>query len=696
MDEEFLNEIKEEEVKNEIVEIEDEELNNTSYDIPEVQKPLEEVKKEKKKRIKKPSKWSKLTKKQKIIVVVVASIILLLIIGLLVYFLVIKKNKEEVKEPVVIVEKENYRYEDGKLIFLDEDKKELGEYTCVNKDEDLCYVAYYTSEEEFDEDKKVYEDGTNIDITSDIILDKYVFVYDSPKKKNGEITLYNIDDKKSIEKYNSLKEVNEEMVIVKKDNKYGVLSFTKKKIDEDFKIEYDFIGHMNDTEYLVVADNNSYSLYNYDGKSVTKSVNGIIKSFDENNLSVSINGKYYVYGYDGNELISNTFDYIRFESSYIIGISSNKVYVFDKTGAPMNIDGIKIKVDDYNTKLIFNKELRQIDKKETFSVTVNDKQLKIDLKDDKPITINLNEGIINKNLPYYSYFAGKLYFYSDEAKQESLGSYTCSYANAINNNAFSNNCFIAKESNILDNSKDNSFLPIYNNRFIFITDTKTPDGNDNIILYDLKDNKKLATYKMVDLNYHVKNDNAVTFENTNGTYVLAKNTSDSYGLVNITNKNVLGVIPFKNKDSNTTNVEVKALGDYLVFKRSDDTYHIYDYKGTELAPQINTKNEIVEYKNNYIKVKTNAGNYMLYGLDGKIISDEYKAIITDTSLYITVDNKNKIGVFKYNNKTNLVNKDIEVAGKNIEQEIKYGFRGNILLLTIESPSGLVSEEINIG
>ena len=45
MDEEFLNEIKEEEVKNEIVEIEDEELNNTSYDIPEVQKPLEEVKK---------------------------------------------------------------------------------------------------------------------------------------------------------------------------------------------------------------------------------------------------------------------------------------------------------------------------------------------------------------------------------------------------------------------------------------------------------------------------------------------------------------------------------------------------------------------------------------------------------------------------------------------------------------------------
>lgn len=124
MEEEILKEIEEKENNkpmNEIVEIdENEEITNTQYDMEKV------IPKKDEKKSKKPSKWSTLSKKTKIIIIV--SIILVLIIAIvLIYFLVLKKdnNKNDNNDPVVVIEKDNYKYEDGRLIFIDKIKKKL-------------------------------------------------------------------------------------------------------------------------------------------------------------------------------------------------------------------------------------------------------------------------------------------------------------------------------------------------------------------------------------------------------------------------------------------------------------------------------------------------------------------------------------------------------------------------------------------
>ena len=164
MEEEILEEINNN--ANEIVEIdENEEISNTQYDMEQVNMP-------KSKKEKKPSKWSKLDRKKKIIIIVSIVIVLLVIVGVILYFLVFKKDNtvDKHKDPVVIIEKDNYRYEDGKLIFIDKDKNELGSYTCENKSENLCYVANYSNEDSFDSFKRVYESGLTINNRTDIII----------------------------------------------------------------------------------------------------------------------------------------------------------------------------------------------------------------------------------------------------------------------------------------------------------------------------------------------------------------------------------------------------------------------------------------------------------------------------------------------------------------------------------------------
>ena len=168
MEEDILKEIENMEDKkttNEIIEIdENDEISNTQYDLQEVK---DEPKKQNKK---KSSKWSKLSKKTKIIIIVSIVLIVLLIIAILLYFLVFKKSDDNKKpdEPLVIVEKDNYRYEDGLLIFVDNNKKDLGSYECKNKNENLCYVAYFSNEDDFDTFKRVYESGLSVNIRSDI------------------------------------------------------------------------------------------------------------------------------------------------------------------------------------------------------------------------------------------------------------------------------------------------------------------------------------------------------------------------------------------------------------------------------------------------------------------------------------------------------------------------------------------------
>ena len=232
LDKDIIDEIKNEEENantNEIVEIdENEEITKTQYDLKEIEDNNKSKKKDKK--VKKPSKWSMLPKKTRIIIIVSIVLVLLIIIGVLLYFFVFRDRTPEEKrpeDPVVIVEKDNYRYEDGFLVILDEDKNELGTYECSNKNEELCYVAYYSNEDDFDTNKRVYENGVPVDIRSDIFNDLYVFIYDNTTKEDGNVILYDLENNENIGEYELVKEINEEKVIVKDlEEEYGVLDLS--------------------------------------------------------------------------------------------------------------------------------------------------------------------------------------------------------------------------------------------------------------------------------------------------------------------------------------------------------------------------------------------------------------------------------------------------------------------------------------
>ena len=450
LEDDILNEIKKNEEenkdKNEIVEIdENEEITNTQYDMPEVTDTEDKKKKKKEKKAKGPSKWSQLSKKQKIIIIVSGVVVLLIIISLLLWFLIFKKDKEEPKkneEPLVIVEKDNYRYEDGKLIFIDENKNELGEYDCTNKDEELCYVAYYSNEDEFDVAKSVYENSVPVDFRSDIINNNFVFIYDNTEKEDGNVFLYDINAKEVSDEYSLVKEVNENSVIVKDlEDNYGVLSFSDDEINTLIDFDYDYLGYILESTALVGANNNNYVLIDLEGDQISKNIPGEIKNFDSTNISVKIDGSYYIYSYQGVRLSEEEYDYIRFVDSYIITAKNRRLFVFDKDADPMTMEGIRISSNDYNTELVFNEDLVQTGKKEAFDAYINGKTLRIEY-DEEYYDVNLNEGEFSKNQEFYSYFQGKLYFYADAEKNEAIGSYACNYANSIDASTTDlTNCF---------------------------------------------------------------------------------------------------------------------------------------------------------------------------------------------------------------------------------------------------------------
>ena len=690
MEEDILKEIEEtneNKTSNEIIEIdENEEISNTQYDLEKVEEP-----EGKKKKDKKPSKWSKLSKKGKIIIIV-SAVVLLIVIILLLWLFVFKKNDNtnENKEPSVVLEKENYKYVDGKLIFLDENKKELGSYECKNKNENLCYIAYYSNEDDFDEFKKVYESGLEVSVASDIYKEKYVFVYDNEKKEDGEVTLYNIKDNKNEGIYSLVKEVNSDKAIVKKNDKYGIISFDE---NTDVALDYEYMGYILDSENLIVASNNNYKLISFDGKDVSKTVPGKIMSYDSDNISVKSGNTYHVYDYTGNMLINKEFDYIRFADTYIIGADNKKLFVYDNKGNIMNMDGVRITSSEYNTKLIFNDELRQTGKEEAFNVSVSGKTLKIEYGEEYT-KINLSEGEVSSNMEYISYFQGKLYFYKDAQKTDFLGSYQCSYANNLSDsNQMLENCYLGKQSNIVNNNEYTSYLPIYNNRYVFIADTKSPNANDNIVLYDLKNNKKLATYKSVDAAFE-SNDTTVNFVNTAGTLVVTKNTSDSFGLINVVSNSVDGVIPFKDKDTNATNESIKIVNGYYITKRSDKTNHIYDTKGNEITKNMSIKSDIESFESEHILVKNENGKYMVFDMNGKVVSSEYDYILIDKEYYVSVDSENILGLYKYDSEENKIGEKITLDS-NYKDSLNFGIRSNRVVITYKQNNETKVIEVNI-
>lgn len=650
-----VNEIIEIRNGEEVDTLEDEIINNMDSE-----KKVEEKPKKKKKNIFKTliNKWNDLSKKQKIITIIIASLVLLGLIITLIF--VFKKDKNEVKEEPVVLEADNYRYENGKLFFLDADGKDIGSYDCVNKNEKLCYVAYSSDEDNFDIEQNVYEDESIVLKRMSITNEDYVFIFDNKNEKDENVTLHSIKENADYDSYKLVKEYNldKKYVVVKNENdNYGVLEFTEDGYEEIIEPKYEYLGiiteNKSEVKYIVGVKNSKWYLIDYAEKEKTKPINYEIKNYNETLISVvNENNEYLLIDYKNNQVNEEIYEYINFVNEYVFLIKDKKLYITDKDLNKLYEEGIKLNNIDYNKTNIFNKETgKLVESKYAYGVSINNNTIELTIKDTEDLVklINTFESAVSKDYQYISYFDGKLYFYSDAEKTNLLGSYACTNLNNITSeDSVLDNCYIATNSEFSDNDMTQAknaigHLPIFNNRFVFIKDTPELTNNDNmnINLYDLNANKKLSSYRAVDAGeYNGKS--GINFAETTGALLIAKNIKGYYGIIQINLSEVVSLANVKFSDKYKA---IEKISDNYILKKSTDTYYMINKEGEKLTSEYSGK--IMGYNNEYVKVK-NGENYSVYSYSGEEINtSKFKYIELYNNFYAGVDTNNKLNLYKY-------------------------------------------------
>jgi len=668
---ESVNEIIEIRNGEEIETLEEEILDNMSYEEPKV----EEKPKKKKKNIFKliKDKWNDLTKKQKIITIVIISVIFIALIVTLV--LVLKNNKDEVIEEPVVLEADNYRYENGKLFFLDAEGNDIGSYDCVNKDETLCYVAYSSNEDNFDIEQNIHEDETIVNKRMSIINDNYVFIYDNKTEDEENIILHSITENADHESFKLVKEYDlEDNYVVAKDDSdnYGVLLFNEEGYEEVIEFKYEYLGiiteNKEENKYLVGVKNSKWYLIDYKEKEISKGMDYEIKNYSDYLISVvNENDEYYLYDFKNNLATEEGYDYINFANDFVFLVKDKELFIADKELNKLYEEGIKLKEEDYNKVNIFNKETgKLVESKYAYDISINNNTINLSIKngeEDEVKLINTLESVVSSHYDNVNYFGGKLYFYSDAEKTNLLGSYECTNANDIaSENSNLDNCYIATNSEFSDNDmsyakKAIGTLPIFNNRFVFIKDTPelTSESTMNITLYDLKSDKKLGSYRAIDAgSYNGKN--GINFVETTGALLIAKNTKDYYGILKI---NLSEVVSLENVKFNDKYKRIEEINGNYIIQKSTDTYYMINNKGESLTSEFSGK--IMGYKNNHVKVKS-GNNYSVFTFDGtEVNKTKFNYVELYDNFFAGVDSSNKLNLYTYTSETPIFSESIALS-----------------------------------
>ncbi len=613
-----------------------------------------EKKPKEKKKGKLKEKWQNLSKRTKIIIIV-SSVIVVILIGVLLFFCLRKKDEKPVDNiPDVILEEDNYRYENGTLYFLDEDENDIGSYECENKDENTCYVAYLSNNDDFDGLIKMNDDEEIVEERSKIYDNRYVFVYDNKKEKDGNIKLYDIKESSVVKELLEVKayENHDEYVVLKDvDNKMGLTELSEDGINEIISYRYDFLGILptdKKLDQIVAKEDGKYYLINKDNERLTTGLDD--KIVGANSVAVktkSNTNNYSVYDYQG-KLVDEG-DYAYLLDNYVAFVKDFKLYITDYKNHPMNLEGINLKTDYYNPVAIYKKnKLSKTNK--SFEIEINDQTAIVRIYDEdensESKTLDLKDGILSSNLAYITYLDGRLYIYKDNEKKELIGTYVCSNKNSIDNNTKElNNCKIAEET-FLGETRGNAkevdktsllgTIPIFNSRYAFIK-----DGNA-IILYDLTESTSKAWYTEVDTTSYT-NTKDITFVDKDNVYYIGKSErSGNYGLAKITKSNVEVQIPFEYGS-------LKRIGDYYSVKK-DDEYFLVDLGGKTLTNAM--KHPIVDYHRNYVKTLGDDG-YRYSRFDDNEINENFEYIELYDEYYAAVykdkDNKDqrKLRVYMY-------------------------------------------------
>ena len=647
-----------------------------------------DTKKGKKEKEKKPKKslkekWNSFSKKKKVLLIFVP-ILVLLIIGAVILFFVLRDEPVEPtpkpEDPEVIVEKDNYIYRDGVLVFLNSDEEEIGTYECTNQSEELCFVPTYSEEDEFDGSRNVYQDESLVERPSAIYQNQYVFIYDNESEEEGSIFLYNIESGEKEGTYELIKGFSDsDFVIVKNtNNRYGAFEFSSDGVEEIFEFSYDYLGRLSSDANVVVRTNDRYYIYDVSDKNLSQGLRYEIMSYNNEYIVVDNNG-YYVYSYDGDLIYDDAYDYIQLLDDYAVLIDRDLLYIRDYQNNKYHEVGIELENDIYNPLHVYSEDKTLIEVRRAYEVTVNDDIIDVTYtKDnrDRTETIDIEDGVMSAKYSYINYFDGTLYFYQDEEETNLLGTYECSNANSSD----LTNCTIATDSfystNELEEDKSSSvgWIPIYNNRFVFILDT-IDLNNPTIVLFDLEEKNKedaiLARYSTVDSGAYTGK-KEVSFVDTDATYVMAQAKSDGdYGLLRI-GDNVSGTIAF-DYDS------IEKFGDYYEVETSTGTYQLFSNVGAEITESYGFP--IIDYVSTYVAVGSN-NEYYVYDFEGNRLREEdgaYRYVDLQNTYYVVIDSSNKLNIHKYSDPEFALSEGVDIATENYEgaytvSEVNGGFR----------------------
>lgn len=575
---------------NEIIEISSEEAENTSQ-IEELSEEKTPKTKSKKRNLK--DKWNDLSKKTKTIIIITSVLLILLIVGLILYFVIWNKDKDTkpIEEPV-IVEKDNYRYEDGKLIFLDKNEKEIGSYECKLKDSEKCFVAKLNySSDKFDRVTSVNESLEELEKNSQIYLNNYVFVNDEAK-----IVLYNIASKETELELKSIKSYDTEdnLVVIEDENsKYGLIEITEEGYEYLIRCSYDNLGIVNnELVYLIAQDKDEYYVIDSKGKKLSKNINADVMSVNDEYIIAKKNNTYNLYSYQYEELLSD-YDYISLHDGVIALVKSNRLYLKDSNLNKLYEEGIRLENSDFVKKYVYDKNNKLIETKKSYEIEVVDNVAKITVgKDTKEI--NIAEGEVSSKLSYISYFDGKIYFYSDDEKEDVLGTYSCNNKNnLINSDSVLENC------NLYTN--EFGISGIYNNEFVFIYDNASSD-DVKYYLYNIKEKKNKGTYMSIEILNSDELDTNIKQNYTSASYIIAKAATGSnkgnYGVLEINSNKVAGKVEFKYES-------IEKVKDYFLMINVDKSYSIYDSSFKKISNEFDYIEIFDKY---YVGIKSNKLN----------------------------------------------------------------------------------------
>jgi len=603
---------------NEIIEVSDE-TNGTTLE--------ELIKKETESGNNRPQKNKKrkinLTKQQKIALILIGILIVLLIIGIVLYFVLKKDDETKMPEdPIVIIEKDNYRYENGVLVFLDNNEKDIGKYECTNKDSEKCFVTKIDlSNDTFDRIKNIYENGQEIIKNSKIYFEKYVFVTD------GDLVyLYNMIDKETELELKNIKIYNtdENLVVVEDDNSlYGLIEITEDGYEYLIRCSFNNLGIVNTEQILLLAqDKDKNYIVDKTGKQLSKNIKVEVKSANSEFVVGFINDTYNLYNYDFEELISD-YDYISLHGETVALVKNKRLYLLNNNLSKLYEDGIRLENTNYIKKYVYNADNRLIETLKSYEIENNNNIVNVTIGDNTK-EINAIEGAISSNLSYISYYDGKLYFYSDEEKTDVLSTYTCN-----NKNIFNTEEDGLTLCNIFVNDLGTS--GIYNNEYVFIYDSK--NSNDKIYyLYNLKDKKIKGTYSEIQIVSESELGNQIKPVYTSSSFIIAKsavgNNKGNYGVLEINSEKVQGKVDFKYESIIKNNK-------YYLLKNIDKTYSIYN--------------------NEFVKISNEFENIKLY--------DKY---------YVGINGK-KLNVYSYTNTLGILENDLSITNDDFEIDFANGF-----------------------